>query len=62
MRDEKWFHYSLNNCAILWHFGGEIMDTEVEEEVTDSRKDRVCTIKAQLQASLNYEPVLGTEF
>lgn len=34
----------------------------MEEKVTDSRKDRVSTIKAQLWASLNYEAVLSTEF
>lgn len=33
----------------------------MEEKVTDSRKDRVPAIKAQLWASLNYEPVLRTE-
>lgn len=60
--DEKWLHYTSDNCAILWHFVGEIMEREVEEKVTDSRKDRVSTIKAQLWASLNYEPLLRTEF
>lgn len=38
------------------------MEREVEEKVTDSRKDGVSTIKAQLWASLNYEPVLSIEF
>lgn len=59
-RDEKWLHYTFDNCAILRHFVGEIVVPEVEGKVTDSRKDRVSTIKAQLWASLNYEPVLRT--
>lgn len=38
------------------------MEREVEEKVTDSTKDRVSTIKAQLWPSLNYELLLCTEF
>lgn len=29
---------------------------------TDSRKDRLSTVKAQLWASFNYQPVLHAEF
>lgn len=42
----------------LW---GDFIEREVEEKVTDSRKDKASAIKAQLWASLNYEPALRAE-